>query len=413
MTLPPRLAALRAFVIRHRLVEIAYLAFAALLLVTGDERLYRDVLYIAVIPPFLLVATARRPEPTGSLVWWLCAALLAHLCLSLLWAPPGPVRAYYDGVRWTILILLFVTITASLAEEPGFPRRLFLTLAAVAAVACAILIVRYFAAGLFPARLLEGPGALRPPNIAAGVYGVIATGLVGWGLWPDRRRWVRLACGGLLAVLLLFVLLVGARTTLVAGAAALAVGCALARRWLPIAAVGLLSLLYGALALLHLLPSIGLVERGDSYRFLAWRTYGEMALRHPWLGYGRTFEQRLTADGVDLWHPHNIYLSAQILGGLPATLLLLALLAAAARAAWRRWRQAGDPAPLLLVTFLAVHGASEHGFFIRNAGWEWLHFWLPIGVIAGLEIAGRRRQATPDRTNLAPGHRHAVDPHGR
>ncbi|MFO1058992.1 MAG: O-antigen ligase family protein [Dongiaceae bacterium] len=404
MRRPAQLAALRAFAARHRLVEVAYLAFVVLMVVVNDDRIYRDFFYVTVIPLFLLVAADRWRDPLRSPVWWLSAALLAYLCLTLLWVPPSPVRTYFDGVRCTILILLFVTVTATLAMEPGFPRRLFVILAGVAAAAGAVLVIRYFAAGLFPARLLEGPGALRSPNVAAGVYGLVATGLIGWGLWPGGSRSARLGCAVLLALLAPFILLVGSRTTLVACAAALLVGCALARRWLPVVALALLSVLYGALLLLHALPAIGLVERGDSYRFLAWRTFWDLAMQHPWLGYGRTFDLRQMAGGVDLWHPHNIYLAAQLLGGLPATLLLVALLAAAARAGWRRWRRAADPAPLLLVTFLAVHGWFEHGSFIHNANWEWLHLWMPLGVIAGLEIAGKRGPppAPPDQSGRAP-----------
>jgi hypothetical protein len=76
------------------------------------------------------------------------------------------------------------------------------------------------------------------------------------------------------------------------------------------------------------------------------------------------------------------------------------MFAAAARAAWRAHRQKGDLGLLAMLIFVGLAGTVEFALLIDDADWQWLLFWLPIGLIAGAEV--RQRAATSSRAAPFP-----------
>jgi len=45
-----------------------------------------------------------------------------------------------------------------------------------------------------------------------------------------------------------------------------------------------------------------------------------------------------------------------------------------------------------MAVYVAVHGQFET-IYVTAPGWQWLYLWLPAGLIAGAEIAGRSARA--------------------
>jgi len=169
-------------------------------------------------------------------------------------------------------------------------------------------------------------------------------------------------------------------------------GAILRRAWWLVALLVGPPLIYLALLGADLTPEIGYISRGDSYRLAAWGHFWPMALNRLWLGHGAAFDQSAGPEvGIGIDQPHNIYLSALLLGGMPGLLLLLALFGAAFRAAWLDWRRAGAIGPAMLCVYLFVNGLFDNAIYHANASWQWVHFWLPIGFIAGTELQAAAR----------------------
>ena len=78
-------------------------------------------------------------------------------------------------------------------------------------------------------------------------------------------------------------------------------------------------------------------------------------------------------------------------------MLLLLLLGASARIAVKAYRRDGELGLLAMLLFVTIAGTVEFTVFMDNADWQWLFFWLPIGLIAGFEARDRRRKSASDR----------------
>src|SRR3546814_18821914 len=107
----------------------------------------------------------------------------------------------------------------------------------------------------------------------------------------------------------------------------------------------------------------------------------------PWLGYGSLADIEFATKHGPGRSPHNLPLANQFYGGLPATLLLAALLLLAAWQAWQTGRAEQKSRPVLLV--LLVFGLTASLFdsrsLVQNLGREWITLWLPIGLLAARE----------------------------
>ncbi|MBX6322403.1 MAG: O-antigen ligase family protein, partial [Rhodospirillaceae bacterium] len=178
-----------------------------------------------------------------------------------------------------------------------------------------------------------------------------------------------------------------------AGLAAALLATAVVRRALrPLAAAAVLAgILYLGLVAIGALPPPGLLDRGDSHRLLIWQQAWALALQRPWFGYGVNFPIAFAMpEGDVIHHTHSAYLAHLVLGGVAGLALYLALLALMASAALARYRRDGNFANAALTIFIAVHGAFDFSAFVENAGWQWIHFWLPLGLMAGGELAAAR-----------------------
>src|SRR5690606_41688000 len=89
--------------------------------------------------------------------------------------------------------------------------------------------------------------------------------------------------------------------------------------------------------------------------------------------------------------PHNLLLANQLYGGVPATLLLAALLALATAQAWRARR--AQPALLVLLVFGVAASLFDTRSLVQNLGREWITLWLPLGLLAAVEVMRRERRA--------------------
>jgi O-antigen ligase len=387
----------RDIVRRYHLLLGTYVVFVCLILLATNPVIYRWVYLAAVLPCFALTVDAPTLQAAmRSTVWRAAAALLLALWFSVLWGERPDTAEFVDYGGRALGIALFVLVTAWLAAtRPNFARLLFRFLIAAAAGIAVASVARQIAV----ADLLARPRVLTiaNANAAGAVYGVLVMGGLFYAL-PETASAAkrRLIIAGLL-IMALFIGVTQSRGNLLALGFGLLLLAALAH--VREAAVALMV----GIAVIALLLAVGLLDvgelmaRGLSYRLEAWQHYLELWRQRPWLGVGANVVKPFTVTDpfreAVFANPQSLYLSPLVSGGIVAFTLFALLFAAALRAAWRAHRRRGDIGLLAMLMFVGLTGLVEFGLAIDHPDWQWLLFWLPIGLVAGAEVRHRRGDA--------------------
>jgi O-antigen ligase len=356
-----------------------------------ETRAHRNLFYALGMPLFLLHLRSfdwrwLRDSPIALLA----LGYLGYFLLSAWWSDSPSWAAFADLLRVSVLVLLFFVTTLQLAvRDPGFPDRLF----RYYALAAGITLVAVFAAataGLLPFDTrFTGFGLATHPIIGATLYGAALLACA-FALLPcttDRR--MRLVWIGFIVLCAAFMLVSGSRGPLLALAAALLVGLAIADRRIAVAVAALIVAGIAAGALFDLRAIEILYERSQSGHFEIWQQALAAIAERPWFGHGSLVDIDFVAQHGSGRSPHNLLLANQLYGGLPATLLLAALLVAAGRQGWRAAR-AGEPIYLVLLVFACTASLFDTRSLVQNLGREWITLWLPIALLAGQESLRRR-----------------------
>ncbi len=386
--MPAFLAPASGFIRRHNLLPLAFMLFLGMIFLIPRNQIYRTFLYLVVIPFFLLAVDRNTLAAVArSWVWRFAALLLLYMWLTVFWGQPTRNADYFNYARRALAIVVFITITAALVMIPGFKQRLFRWLIAVAAVTAIVTVGWVLFKGHWYSMYRFGAFGFSNANVAGAVYGVLLVG----GLFylvkaksTPAQLWLSIAA---LIVMTIFIILTKSRGNWLALILTLALLMMLtdfrimAGALAIVIAAGILSWTTGVFDLEQLLV------RGDSHRLEAWLHFIEVWRGSPWLGVGVNYDPIFyAADGVGVWHAHNIYLAYLAHGGVPALILLLLMLGAAFRTAFAS-AQPEDCGLLAMLVFICLHGMIDFGIFIENADWQWLATWLPIGLIAGTEAA--------------------------
>ena len=392
----------KEFARKHKLLSYAYCIFMLSFYVAEHERLYKDIFYYLVLIPFILFAGPEVfSQIKRSLVFRLCSLWLGFLVLSLLWSPHLTPREASDVVRAFVLIHLLLAITIHLScQDPLFLRRLLVSLGAGAAVMAVIVMVRFYADHDFPGARLAGFGRIFNSNDIARLYGFAALttyfGLVRGGDWRSEK----ILYVVILASLLGAVALTGSRGPALALATAVLAAAGSMRDWKLAAVVLLPAFILVGVALMGEVDGLAVLRVGDGRRLEIWLTMWERIVEKPWIGYGILADKTVPYAGGVAIHPHQIFLTNQYIGGLPATALLLLTLAAAGRVAYRGFRSDGSFVLTALLIFVVVAGMFDFGDLLVTINWVWLIFWLPIALICGQEAMEAERRTPTTKTGI-------------
>ncbi|QXH51054.1 O-antigen ligase family protein [Pseudomonas fakonensis] len=252
-----------------------------------------------------------------------------------------------------------------------------------------------------PEARLIGSGALDNPLLSSHVFGFFSIyWLVVCMSSKDPRVLALSGCA--LGLMCLVILATGSRTPLMA--------MTLAAIWLAVlrqdrrAALLLAALVVAAIVGLLAIPS--LLERGSSYRFEIWQAALEQVAQQPWLGHG--YDAHLAIDpgqGIVFREPHSFPIGTLyyvgVLGFLPWLGMLLVGI-------YSGWRYRGQPLFVLASTLLVygiAAGLTEGGGILPRPKEHWFLLWIPLALIAALNIARRDgRLPTPAMQDLSPAH---------
>ena len=339
-----------------------------------------------------------------SMLLWAALVYLTAISVPDLFAYSRMHEAGAAWVNWRLGLetIVFLAITALLAAYyKDFFGRLVLVLGFLIAVSTLINMIVFAADGGWLAIVdrfvrfvpLFGLAGNRVATTAGLTYSLTLLATVAVALDSNRVRWQRVIL--LLSAAVLFVALLWTKTrgAYVATFAGFLVLVALrpsARRPLAVAAAAL-----AVLALFNLGSARLILARGDSYRLEIWPVYLSMAAQHPWFGYGQISNTMITINGTVFNHPHNLLLTAQILGGAAAAISMLLMLVGGMYWAARFYRSGGSAVVLIVMVGLVVAGITDFEFVTSYPNWFWATLWLPVGLCIGAEIALRKASPAP------------------
>jgi O-antigen ligase len=343
-------------------------------------------------------------------LWQAVALWAAWVAVSLAWSeePARSLKEFRNEIGYSALTLWVCFLSGQAANAASIALRV---VGSVALVACGIAFYYFFLRFYGYQEGLHGGSG----NFSSALLTLVPCVLLGtWVAVRTRERSsVRLALGGLLAVLLLAAYTTLNRTIWIGFAVQLLlVGALLAlrrreraslRARLVAGAAAALVVAAGAGMLVHVQAersAFGARDFSNDPRLALWSQTVEQIRERPLTGYGfgrGILRETLQGEFDDptLWHAHNLLLDTAIQVGLPGLALLLLLLAALAHAGWRLARRADDVAAACGIALIAVVA----GMLVRNmTDILWLRgnalfFWGIAGILLG--YAGQPRARLP------------------
>lgn len=133
-------------------------------------------------------------------------------------------------------------------------------------------------------------------------------------------------------------------------------------------------------------PSQALSWRGLSHREFAWESFYKLLIERPIFGYGQRFEFAISLPtGEVVGHAHNMLMHAWVRGGFAAFLSLLFVLVFSLYKSFGFYQISKNLIPFGLATQLFFGGFFDNPINIFQADWEWICYWLPIGLWIGAE----------------------------
>lgn len=383
------------------LLPAGMLSLLGALFFLPDRSLHHKLYYGLFSIPTLL-ALCVRPSALKPLLreplLWLFLLFAGYAVLSLAWSP-SPTEADNLIKRPLHTLMLFLGTGLMLRYRPEALKALFLGAALLALVAT-LRDLSTFVLTYQPGSRLIGAGALDNPLLSSHLFGFFGVYWL-WMAVNSKRALTVALCTAAFAVMFAAVVATGSRTPLVAMTLAvnwIALLC-LDRRSIP------LFLAAPVFIVLVLLVDPQLITaRGDSYRFQIWHTTWELFLQHPLIGHG--YDAPLSIDvgvGYPFSEPHSFAMGVLYYVGILGMLPWLGMLGYALYSGWKyRSHPALQMATALLVFGIGA-GLTEGGGILSRPKEHWFLLWIPLALVAGLNIARRGgRLVAATRHTLTP-----------
>lgn len=236
---------------------------------------------------------------------------------------------------------------------------------------------------------LVGSGALDNPLLSSHLFGFFATYWL-FIVMTSRKLPTRIFALGAFAVMFATVLATGSRTPLIA--------MCLAATWIAIlrrdrrAWVLLCALPVAAIALTLLAPEL-LFGRGFSSRLTIWQITLDFIAQRPWLGHG--YDATLVINPMPFYYfsePHSFALGVLYYVGIVGFVAWAGMIGYGLYSGWRHRTQPLYVLASALLMFGLGAGLTEGGGLLSRPKEHWFLLWIPLALIAALNVALRTRR---------------------
>ena len=391
----------------ERLAVTLGIFLAGFFLLPSNKAL-NNVYYALVLAPALfLLRGADWRWLAGSSLWRVAMLLLAYLTLSGLWSANFELADWLHEAKGLAYVGVYLAVLACVcARRPQAFERLLQAVVLAAVIGTVMSAALFYVRAPWTARLYYHGAVYQSVEAATMVGGILL--LVLFHCLPAGRgrsgRALWLASALILAA---GMVLTGSRMPLAAALGAALLGLGLRRQWRLLGTV-LAGVLLIGLAAMGGEATRQALARGDSYRLAIWQQFAARVADSPWLGEGlltddstQVAPQGEDAAPVTILHPHNIFLATALYGGLPALLLLLALITLALRQGWQLYVR-GEPVWLLCLLFALVCMLTDGDRLLHAPRAIWVYFWLPVGVLIGRQAGNAPADTRRHHRRLGP-----------
>ncbi len=357
----------------------------------------------ASVPTYLLAlvmlgSVRSWDDVAGVPLFWGILLTLLYLVSSSFWSPDFSWRGLWSMAARALLIVFFVVAVAECQLRGQVQRWLGRALAISGSLAAALALALFIFDRPSDGRL-DALGQLDNEVVAALIFGVVLVMLSDARLREASKTWERLL---LPVVLLLVVAVVLSDSRNAWVSVAIGMGVFLCAHFVPdrarfLVTVSSMLLLFGvALAVLLLNESTraALLPRGLSYRPEIWQHTIDRVLEGSALfGRGILADDNLVIRGVEMLHPHSMYVALFAQGGLIALGLWLGLIFGILCVLLQHYDQA-DAKLAIAVLAIALPAYCLDGHeLLDKVGWTWYLFWFPAAIALGLSWRARLQRA--------------------
>lgn len=356
-------------------VLLAYPVFLASFFLSAHDKFTNNLFYLALLAfllgpfwPMLRVLACLR---LGQVV----LAYLAYHLLTVIWSDPYTFSQLRQQSLHSLYVLGFILMGLWVLRTEQDIRQLWQLLTGAALLAGWVLLITF---GLTAESRLSGWEMLGHPGLAATLYGTV---WLWWFAQPTQDYRTGLLHGGVLLGLGGVILLTQSRGPLLALLLCMLLGWVLARRWWGLLTLLALGLGYGVLVSQGHLELPGFFQRHgwDSYRLEIWQQVWHDIQAAPLWGHGsQTPLAYPVSSGRIEPHPHNLFLTAWVLGGAIELLLLSAWLGLALWQGERLRQRTGDAGLTLQLSFAVICGLTDGAGLVYHPMPFWLYVWLPV-----------------------------------
>ena len=371
-----------------------YCVFIALIVLLPYPNIFRNFFYVTLLIPLLLVLNRNDCKQLAhSRIIWTAFAYALTLSLSLIWNPPKELAQSFALIRHIAIALSFVGMTAWLmAENPHYLHKLIRWFGWVVLLMAGISLWKFYSINPLNGRFVAG--YWPNPNTGGTIFGLTVVAIAS----STANRWANGSRNTTDIIIVLVasacVVLAGSRAALVGIIVSVLTCLAAARYWRPLAWSVVVGMILIALAFLFKKNELveNIVRLNSSGRTELWFHYWQIARERLWTGHGISNEFAYQYDLVRgprvdvLDNPHNMLLSAVLYAGLPAALAYIALIVALLTCGLIDLLRSGAMVTVALSVYIIVHGLFEAVVPVHLADWQWIYFWMPIGIAAAAEL---------------------------
>ena len=295
-------------------------------------------------------------------------------------------------VGYLFLIAIFMLITARLAlYYEHYYERFFTFLTMLATINAIINLHEYF----FSLNILSKLSELRffptfgyipdhHPTTSAMTYATCLVGASGLIIIQSTivRKFVIFIC---IIILYLALCLTQSRGPIFGAVFSITFSSWMAFRGLRVI---LLFLSSSAVGCFLVIPKIGAgaIARFDNHRFEVWWRFIKLVIERPILGYGERIEFLVEiSDGEKIGHAHNIFINSILRGGVFSFMALIVSYAMCVVKMSQFTQIFCNPIPLGLIVLVLISGFFDFDQIVFLADWQWVSFWLPLGLGVSIE----------------------------
>jgi O-antigen ligase len=330
-----------------------------------------------------------------SVTFQISCIFILYSLLSLLWQDSFEGAEAIRSVRTGVVIFLFLaffgwaTLVADCRNQAVVRAVQIFCFAAVLVAVIAVILYMYDSVSVD--RRLGVSGMTKNPVKAATVFSVVLITFMVWrSRFSDLVGWRGLAL--FILPIIVLVLLTFSRGPLIGVALTATLGLVLAEQKKIAAVLICFILLLALLIFSGGFDHFEIIKRADSHRFEIWADAFEKITQKPIFGWGiKDLTKFAASSGAPGWKsPHNVFVGTLFYGGFVGLGLFVLMIVMSYKTAIRLCKK-NDIAQLalMLLTFGLIIGCFNARSVMVNTQSEWLTFWLPIGLLVGLELKNK------------------------